>query len=467
MVGVIERINLFISSIVWGPAMIIMILFAGVYFSVGTGFFQIRKMRFWMKNTIVSIFIDKSVRKSKDKKSISQFGALSTALAGTMGTGNIAGVATAIFYGGPGAVFWMWISAMFGMMTGFAEKVLGLRYRYRGENGEWVGGAMVYMERGLNSRWLGMIFAFFLILSSFGMGNMVQANSLSDALFNSFGFNRLTVGIITAIVAGAIILGGIRRISRISEKIIPFITVLYIAGGVAVILVNGASIPGVIRNIIEGAFNLKALGGGLIGGTMIHAMRYGISRGVFSNEAGLGSSVCAHTASDNGEPVVQGMWGIFEVFLDTIVVCTITALAILTSGAHEISLNAGEMLAGVPMTSTAFSSVFGDFGGTFVSLSVVLFAFATIMSWAYYGESGLYYLAGKTSLNAVYRAVYIGCILLGSVARLGLVWDITDTLNGLLAVPNLIALFLLSPQVFKITKEYMHRKEYPYKKIRN
>ena len=390
------------------------------------------------------------MRDRRDPGAISQFQALATALAGTIGTGNIVGVATAITAGGPGAIFWMWISALVGMMTKYAENVLGNRYRYRDAQGKWVGGPMVYIERGLGCRWLAVLFAVFCAAASFGIGNMTQANSISGALASSFGLSPLAVGIAVATLAGVVILGGIKRLASVTERLVPFMAVTYTLGGVLIICLNWRGIPAAFSAILSDAFTLRAAGGGAVGFILSDAVRYGVARGVFTNEAGLGSSVIVNSASNVKEPVRQGMWGIFEVFFDTIVMCTITALAILTSGAHLLGGDGAEL------AIAAFSSGFGRFGGVFITLAVCCFAFATILGWSYYGERAVDYLFGARA-RIGYRLCFIGMTVVGCVGSLQLVWSVSDTFNGLMALPNLIAVLLLSPEVFAATRDYLGR----------
>lgn len=458
----VERVNDAVNGFVWGPVMLAVFLLVGLLCTVRSRFFQVTKFKLWMNETILAIFKKKSVRKTDDKKAISQFQALSTALAATVGTGNIAGVATAIVSGGPGAVFWMWISAFLGMMTNFSENVLGIKYRYKNEKGDWIGGAMIYMDRGLNMKWLAMIFSFFCVLASFGIGNMSQANSIASAVNNTFHVPKWVVGVVIMVFAALVILGGIKRIAQVTEKIVPFMAIFYIVGGLAIIILNIDGIPAAFGMIFRSAFNFRAAGGGFLGYTISQAIRFGIARGVFSNEAGLGSSVMVHSASDVKEPVVQGMWGIFEVFADTIVICTITALSILTTVYDpEIGVTAldtaGKALDGAPLTTAAFSTTFGSWGGVFISISLTLFAFSTILGWSYYGERGIYYIFGQKAVP-VYKVIFILMLIVGCVSQLELVWDISDTFNGLMAIPNLLAVILLHGQVIQEIKSYMKRR---------
>lgn len=449
---VVSQINQRINDFVWGPVMLIFFILVGIYFTVRTKFFQVTKIGLWLKSTIFAVFKRRDVRKTDDKKSISQFQALSTALAATIGTGNIVGVATAIVSGGPGAVFWMWISAFFGMMTNYAENTLGIKYRYKNEKGDWMGGAMVYIERGLGQKWLAVIFSVFCIFASFGIGNIAQGNSIASSLKNSFQIPPLVTGLVIAALAALVIIGGIKRIASVAEKIVPFMATVYIVGGLIVIFANIKGVPDAFTMIFKGAFSLKSAAGGVFGYGIAQAVRYGVARGVFSNEAGLGSSVMVHSASDVKEPVVQGMWGVFEVFTDTIIVCTITAVSILSSGVWQPE----GTLQGAALSSAAFSTVFGSWGGTFVSLAIMLFAFSTLLGWSYYGERGFEYLFGLKS-TVIYKIFFIIVVVLGCVADLELVWDISDTFNGLMAIPNLIAITLLSPKVVEMTKDYLAR----------
>ena len=440
-----------INDIVWGPVMIAFLMLSGLYFTIGTGFFQIRRFRMWIGQTFCAIFRSKDVHDKQDPHAISQFQAFSTALAGTIGTGNIVGVATAISAGGPGAIFWMWASALVGMMTKYAENVLGNCYRYKNERGNWIGGPMVYIERGLHCKWLAVLFALFCIFASFGIGNMTQANSISGAMASSFHIVPLATGIVIALLTGLVILGGIKRLASVTERLVPFMAVFYALGGLIIIAVNWRGLPQALSSIFTEAFSLQSMGGGVGGYVMMNAIRYGVARGVFSNEAGLGSSVIVNSASNVKDPVQQGMWGIFEVFIDTIVCCTISALTILCTGAHLMGVD------GAAMSIAAFRHGFGRFGGLFVSIGICFFAFATILGWSYYGERAVEYLFGLKPI-LLYKLIFIGMTVIGCVGQLELVWDISDTFNGLMAIPNLIAILFLSGEVFSITKSYLARK---------
>lgn len=458
---VVKGINEALNNFIWGPVMLVFFLSVGLMFTVRTRFFQIRKIKLWLSHTLLACFRNKNVLKTKDKHSISQFQSLCTALAGTIGTGNIAGVATAIASGGPGAVFWMWLSAFLGTMTNFAEKTLGIKYRYKNEKNEWIGGAMVYIEKGLHCKWLAVLFSVFCIFASFGIGNMTQANSIASGLHTSFGIPPMATGVVLMFLIAMVIIGGIKRIAAVTEKFVPFMALFYICGGLIVILANAGRIPAAFEQIFAEAFKFRAVGGGVLGYGIATAMKTGISRGVFSNEAGLGSSVMVHSASDVKEPVDQGMWGIFEVFADTIVVCTITALTILTSGVYDLEtysnavVEGSKVVTGVELTSSAFHSVI-PFGGPFVSISIMMFAFSTLLGWSYYGERAVEYLFGIRAIFA-YKIIFVGMILVGCVTSLEMVWDIADTFNGFMAVPNLIALTLLSGEVIKLTNTYFNK----------
>jgi AGCS family alanine or glycine:cation symporter len=476
----IENINGELNGIVWGPVMLVFFIFVGLLFTVRTGFFQVTRFGLWMRSTFLAIFRHRHIRKTDDRHAISQFQSLCTALAATVGTGNIVGVATAIALGGPGAVFWMWLSAFLGMMTNFAENALGIKYRFKNDKGEWVGGAMHYIERGLKVKWLAVVFSVFCMLASFGIGNMSQGNSIADGIQGAFFSNfsevylfggvtvvKAAVAVVIMIFVALVIIGGIKRIASVTEKIVPFMVLLYLIGGLIIILSNIGNVGYAFKLIFGEAFKFRSAAGGFTGYGIALAMRRGISRGVFSNEAGLGSSVMVHSASDVKEPIMQGMWGVFEVFADTIVVCTVTALSILASGVFSleghlaaISASGADLpsaMTGIGLTQEAFKTVFGSFGAPFVSVAVLLFAFSTILGWSYYGERAWTYLFGGGS-TAVYKVIFILVIFFGCTSGLSLVWDISDTFNGLMAVPNLIAITLLSGQVVKMTKDYLRTK---------
>lgn len=448
----IENVNTKVNSIVWGIPMLLLLLAAGLYLTVGTRFFQVTKFGYVLKNTIFSMFRKgKNAEKAKDKDAISPFQALATALAATVGTGNIVGVATAIAAGGAGAIFWMWVSAFFGMMTKYAEIVLGIYFRHKNEKGEWVGGPMYYIEKGLHQKWLAVLFAVFCLLASFGIGSVAQVNGIATAMEDSFHIPNYVTGIVICLLAGFIVFGGLKRIVTVTEKFVPLMALLYIVGALVVIVANFRNILPAFGEIFRSAFQLKSVGGGVMGYGIARAMRYGFARGIFSNEAGLGSSVLVHSSADVKEPVEQGLWGIFEVFFDTIVICTLTALAILTTGAHTV-----EGLEGVAITLYAFESVFGRAGSYVVSVGIVLFAFSTLLGWSVYGCRVSEYLGGRNCMQ-VYKVLFLSVSFIGSVSGVQLVWDLADTFNGLMALPNLVGVLLLSPLVFRITANYRKR----------
>ena len=426
------------NSILWGPPMLVGFIGTGLLMSIRSGFFQLTHIKKWMGATLGAIFRSKQTR-TAGEHSISQFQALSAALAACIGTGNIVGVSTALCAGGPGAVFWMVVSAVLGMMTACAENILGIKYRYRDSKNEWMGGAMVYMERGLGLKKTAKVFCVLLVISSLGIGNMTQANSVSQALGTLFYVNPYIVGAIGAVLVLAVIAGGIKRIAAAAEKLIPAMTVVFTLACSAVIFKNIRSLPGVISMIFTEAFSFKAAVGGAAGYGILLAARYGISRGVFSNEAGLGSSAIIHAAAETDSPASQGYWGILEVFLDTVVMCTVTALTVLVSGVWS----PGGKLNGVSLCAAAFSSVFGRAGEYFICLSVCVFAFATLIGWSYYGRRGAEYLFGTKSAG-LYNLIYSAAVFFGCVLDLELVWELSDLANGLMAVPNLISLCLLS-----------------------
>lgn len=451
LVAWIENTNAAVQSVVWGVPMLILLLATGVYLTVGTRFLQITKFRYVLKNTICSVFRNKKTGKSGDKNAITPFQALATALAATVGTGNIVGVATAIAAGGAGAIFWMWVSAFFGMMTKYAEIVLGIYFRHKNEQGEWVGGPMYYIEKGLHKKGLAVLFAVFCLFASFGIGSIAQVNGMATAMQSSFHVPGFVTGLVICVSVSIILFGGMKRIVGVTEKLVPCMAALYILGAAIILLVHIQNLPWAMGEILRGAFSLRSVGGGVTGYGIRSAMRYGFARGVFSNEAGLGSSVLVHSSADVREPVQQGLWGIFEVFFDTMIICTLTALAILTTGAHRV-----EGLEGINVTICAFQSVFGAFGGYIVSVGIVLFAFSTLLGWSVYGCRVSEYLGGRKFME-IYKVVFLAASFVGSVSSVQLVWNVSDTFNGLMALPNLIGVLLLSQLVLGITKNYRSR----------
>jgi AGCS family alanine or glycine:cation symporter len=442
----IMELNGIINGFVWGPYMLILLVGTGVYLTFRTNFLSIAKLGYVLKSTLLKMF----KKEGKGEGEITAFQAVATALAATVGTGNIAGVATAIAIGGPGAVFWMWVSAIFGMTTKFGEVVLSINYREKTPDGRFVGGPMYYIEKGLKMKWLAYVFAAFGAIAAFGIGNMVQSNSVAASLEVSFGVNKLVTGIVLAIFAAIVIIGGIKRIGQVTEKLVPFMAAFYILGALFIIFANISEIGHALGLIFGSAFSGSAAVGGFAGSTMKIAMTKGIARGVFSNEAGLGSAPIAHAAATTDHPVRQGLWGIFEVFVDTIVICSLTALAIIMSGVW----NSGET--GAALTTAAFNKGIPGPGGYIVSIGILLFAFSTILGWAYYGERCAEYLFGP-KVNMIYRVLWIPAIVIGSIGGLNFLWDLSDTLNGLMAIPNLIGVLGLSGVIIKLTKEFFSK----------
>ena len=474
----VTKVNDAINGFVWVKIGLILLIGTGVLMTIATGFFQVTHLPHWWKKTGGGVF-DKSSHNKKEKGSVSQFQALCTALAATIGTGNIAGVSAAICIGGPGAVFWMWIAAFFGMMTNFSENVLGIFFRRRNDEGEWSGGAMYYLQDGLGSykgckyigKTLAILFASFAVLASFGIGNMGQINKITlniqSAFFSRFanwtlyGYIKvvpLIIGLALMIIASFIIIGGLQRIAAVAEKIVPFMAVAYIIGALILCILHINLIPQAFISIFKFAFGVKPVAGAAAGIIIRDVITQGCKRGVFSNEAGLGSSVMVHSNSDVKEPVKQGMWGIFEVFADTFVVCTMTAMVILTSG--FINLQTGMVAEGVDdatLVAKAFGNKFGMFGEWFIALAILLFAFTTVLGWSHYGSKAIEYLF-NTRATKVYKIIFVIMTMAGALMESSLAWDISDTFNGLMMVPNLIGVIALFPLVRKITLNYIKRK---------
>ena len=440
-------INSFVNNIVWGPPILILIVGSGLFLSIMTKFFSITKLGYILKNTFLKMFSKEQLGEGE----VTAFQAVATALAATVGTGNIAGVATAIASGGPGAVFWMWLAAVFGMTTKFAEVVLAVNFREKTEDGRFVGGPMYYIKNGLGWGWLAAIFAIFGALASFGIGNMTQSNSVALAVEGSFKVPPLATGIVLAIITGLVIVGGIKRIGAFTEKLVPFMAAIYIIGGLVIIFSNISAVPAAFATIFTSAFTPKAAVGGFIGSTVAQAIRFGVARGVFTNEAGLGSAPIAHAAATTDHPVRQGLWGVFEVFVDTLVICTITALAIVTTGAWESGQS------GAVLTTLAFDTAIPG-GGYIVTIGLVLFAYSTILGWEYYGERCIEYLIGTKPIFA-YRIIWVVFVVIGAIGGLDFIWSLADTLNGLMAIPNLIGVLFLSGTVFKLTKEFFAKEK--------
>ena len=550
MLNVIKTVNDAVNGVVWGWPAIILLAFVGILMTLLTKVFQVSHIGHWMKNTIGAIFSDRHVTGHTKDKSISQFQSLCTALAATVGTGNIVGVSGAIIVGGPGAVFWMWVIAFFGMMTNFSENVLGIYYRRKNSQDEWSGGAMYYLQDGLGSKKgcktigkvLAILFSIFCFLASFGIGNMTQVNSISGNMLSVFGIPTWITGLVVLVLVGLVVIGGLKRIAAVTEKIVPFMVILYILGTIVILITHIGHIPAVFGAIFKGAFAVKAAGGGVIGYGIKKAIEQGCKRGVFSNEAGLGSSVMVHSNSNVKEPVRQGMWGIFEVFADTIIVCTLTAFALLSSGL--VDLNAGQTasylnttnqvayysvdapeaapewaadlgdnvtltyytedlqnpvielvvkettetgadgketvtteyldvatgqaladvsessmsaLSKANVLSKVFSLQFSSVGGWFIAIAIMLFAFSTVLGWSHYGTKACEYLFSDR-ITMIYRIIFVIAVFGGAVMGDNLAWDLADTFNGMMMIPNLIGVLVLSPLVMRITKNYVDRK---------
>lgn len=445
-----------LNGIVWGPIMLSLLIGTGLLLSIRMGFPQFTKFGFVMKNTIGSLFNSKQHK--KDESGVSPFQAVATAMAGTIGTGSITGIATALVLGGPGAIFWMWISALLGMVTKYSEIILSLHFREKNDEGLWVGGPMYYIQNGLGLKWLAVIFAFFVALTCLGTGNATQANSISVALDATLGIKPLYTAIALTLIVGAVILGGIRRIASVNEKLVPFMAVFYVIVAFVALFLNIDKVPAAFALIFEEAFSFRSAAGGAAGYGIMTAMRFGFARGVFSNEAGLGSAPIAHAASSNKNPVDQGLWGMFEVFFTTIIICTLTALVILTTDV----INTTDYI-GSALSIAAYNAVIPGIGGIGVTLATVLFATSTTLGWAYYGEKAIEYLFHKNrTAVTIYRIVYVAFVFIGAYGGSGsldLIWGISDTMNGLMAIPNLVGVIGLSGIVVKLTKEYFSKVE--------
>ncbi|MDK2801890.1 MAG: sodium:alanine symporter family protein [Oscillospiraceae bacterium] len=446
--NIIEKFIEVIYKIISGPYILLFLLIIGIYITFKTSFIQIFKLGDIWKETIGSL-----LKKSKkiDVKNITPFQAMSTALGGTMGVGNIVGIGTAMVLGGVGSIFWMWISAFFGMAVKYSEIVLSVEYRQKGEDGKNIGGPMFYLEKGLGIKFLSIIFSISCIIASFGIGNMTQINAISVSINGTFGTNKLLIGIFVIIIISSIIVGGVSRIGKFAEKIIPTVSGMYIIFAFYIIIINIQNVPQAFSSIFLSAFSFKSAIGGVAGYTILSSIKYGISRGIFSNEAGLGSSPIIHGASDTQSSVKQGFWGIFEVFIDTIVVCTITAIAIISSGSF---INEHD---GSQFTLNAFKSSFGSFGEYFIIFSIVIFAISSIISWCYYGERSLNYLTDKKIYILFYRIIFLFVILIGSVMDISIVWKISDIFNLFMMAPNVIGIILLMDKIVDKTKLYTDR----------
>lgn len=457
MLNAIETINTAVNNFIWGVPAMVCIIGVGLYLSIRTGFLQIRKFPYAIRTTIGRMFR----KKDASDGAITPFQAVCTALAATVGTGNIAGVAGALAIGGPGAVFWMWVSALLGMCTKFSEVTLAVQFRETNADGELVGGPMYYIKNGLPKcwHWLAYLFAAFGVLTVFGTGNATQVNTITTAINSALtnynllkpdqiSTSNLIIGIVITIMIAMILLGGIKRIGQVTEKLVPFMALLYIVLALGVILLNLNVVPSVFASIIEGAFHPSAVTGGVVGSLFL-SMKKGVSRGIFSNEAGLGTGSIAHACADTRKPVKQGMFGIFEVFTDTILICTLTALVILCS---QVSIPYGQA-AGAELTIQGFTATYGNWVSIFTAVAMCCFAFSTILGWGLYGARCIEFLF-SSKVTKPFMVVYSLVAILGATADLGLMWNIAETFNGLMAIPNLIALFLLSGTVVKLTKAY-------------
>ncbi|MBQ0027755.1 MAG: alanine:cation symporter family protein, partial [Lachnospiraceae bacterium] len=473
----VTSVNDVVNSFAWGWFAIVLLLGTGVICSVVTKFFQFSHIKHWWSKTIATVF-HKDTHNKSEVGSVSQFQALCTALAATIGTGNIAGVAAAICVGGPGAVFWMWIAALLGMMTNYSENILGIYFRRKNAENEWSGGPMYYLKDGLGSykgckqvgKILAVIFACFAILASFGIGNMGQINKITLNIESAFfsgidaplvgGVSIINwfIGVLLMVIGGFIILGGLKRIASVAERVVPFMAIVYVVGALIIFISHITLVGPIFVSIFKFAFGAKALAGGATGTALSLAIKNGCKRGIFSNEAGLGSSVMVHSNSNVKEPVKQGLWGIFEVFADTIVVCTMTAVVCLSSGYIDLSTGApiGEVDSAT-LVAKAFGGLFGKPGEWFIAIAVLLFAFTTVMGWSHYGSKAVEYLFGVKGAK-VYRVIFVLMIISGAVMSNSLAWDISDTFNGLMMIPNLIGVLSLTPLVYKITNNYVERK---------
>ena len=437
-----RQLNLWLHEFVGGPVLIVAILSTGLYLTLRMDFVQVKHFGRMLQETVLGLLRPDT----GNKGDISPFQALTTALAATIGTGNIAGVATAITLGGPGAIFWMWVSAFFGMATKYSEVVLAVYYRQTKSDGMVVGGPMYFLEHGLKMRSLAVLFALFGALAAFGIGNLVQANSVADAINQAFAVPPLFTGFVLAAATAVVILGGIKRVAGITAKLVPFMAAFYLLGALAILILARTEVPAAFAAIVGNAFTGRAALGGFAGAGIMQAIRFGVARGIFTNEAGLGSASIAHAAARTDHPVRQGLWGIFEVFFDTHVVCTVTALVILVTGVWTTGLE------GAALTTAAFNQGLPGPGGYIVAIGLIFFSFSTLVAWSFYGEKCFEYLVG-TRLVILYRLVWIPLIPIGAIGGLRTVWALADTLNGLMAIPNLIGLWGLSGVIMRLTRE--------------
>lgn len=453
----LNRIVKLVDDFVWGPVMLVLLVGTGIFLTIRTGFLPWRNLPYAIKSTLSK----EARKKGRGEGDVSPFSALTTALAATIGTGNIVGVATAMVSGGPGALVWMWISAAFGLTSKFSECMLAIKYREKNEKGEMSGGPMYTMKKAI--KWkplgslLGWLFAVFAIMASFGIGNMTQANSISSSMAETWSVPTWVTGVVITILALVIIVGGIKSISKVSSVVVPFMAIFYVIGGLVVILLNFKNIPSGVAMIFQCAFSVKSITGGVLGtitASMLNGMRYGVARGVFSNEAGMGSAAITAAAAVTDHPVRQGYINMTGTFWDTIVVCTITGLTIASSGVLGSMDAGGELVTGSALTISAFKTVLGPVGGWLVTISIALFAFSTILGWEYHGEKAVEYIFGTHKFNMVYRIIFSLVIYVGATATLDLVWNLSDIANALMAIPNLICMLLLSGEIAKDMKDF-------------
>ena len=462
MLEFITYINKILNGFIWGVPAMTCILGVGLYLAIRTGFMPLRKFGYAMKNTLGRVF----KKETASEGALTPFQAVCTALASTVGTGNIAGVAGAIAIGGPGAVFWMWISALLGMGTKFAEVTLAVHFRERNKNGDYVGGPMYYIKNGLGKKWmwLAYLYAFFGVCAVFGTGNATQVNTITSAIntalvnynilsVDSLSTSNLVIGIVICIILALILIGGVKRIGGVSEKLVPLMAGLYIVLGIGLIVMRIDRVPAVFASIIQGAFNPAAFTGGVVGSLFL-SLQKGVARGIFSNEAGLGTGSIAHACADTDDPAKQGLYGIFEVFMDTILICTLTALVILLSG---IEISYGQA-SGAELTISGFTTVYGNWVSIFTAIAMCCFAFSTIVGWGLYGVRCAEFLLGSKVLLP-FNIAYCLVSILGATTDLGLIWSISETFNGFMTVPNLIAVFLLTPVVLRLVKEHFSKQK--------
>ncbi len=450
MTQTLQQLNSTINGLVWGWPMIVLLMGTGLLLTILTGAVQFRRLGFALQEVL-----GKVTRRGGGKGDVRPFQAVATALASTVGVGNIAGVATAIAIGGPGAVFWLWVSGLFGMATKYAEIVIAMHYREPDASGTMRGGAMYILKKGLGWPWLGSAFALLTALAAFGIGNMVQANSVADALKATFSVPTWLTGLGLVALTAVVILGGIKSIARVTQWLVPFMAVFYLIGAVIVLVLYAGKLPHALGLIFEGAFSGTAAVGGFAGSTIMMALRYGIARGLFSNEAGLGSAPMVHCSADTDHPVRQGMYGVFEVFVDTLLICTATALVILTTDTWSSGLT------GAALSAKAFETGLpGTFGSIVVTGGLMLFAFSTLLGWSFYGETGIVYLLGAKAAMP-YRVAWLVFAYLGATGSLHLVWDIADTLNGLMAIPNLMGLLASIPLLLRLQREFFNKSPGP------